>query len=140
MILLRISQRILIGFLQKNQYTYNVPPGSSNYIYTRGRRPSLMGLVGGWVDGVSNGSFIFLHTLWVYRTCIGLLIYMFKICHQLCYGFENFMSSWGSGSKISNLQQVGDVSFFRSKSSLFFFTTTREAFFAKKYQFFIFLY
>ena len=104
----------------------------------RGRRPSLMGWVGWWVDGVSNGSFIFLHTLWVYRTCIGLLIYMFKICHQLCYGFESFMSSWGSGSKISNLQQVGDVSFFRSKSSLFF-TKTREAFFEEKYQFFIFL-
>ena len=26
--------------VQKNQYTYNVPPGSSDYIYTRGRRPS----------------------------------------------------------------------------------------------------
>ena len=46
MILLRISQRILIGFLQKNQYTYNVPPGSSNYIYTRGRRPSCDGTDG----------------------------------------------------------------------------------------------
>ena len=41
------------------------------------------------------------------------------------------MSSWGSWSKNSNLQQVGDVAYF--------FTTTREAFFAKKYQFFIFL-
>ena len=20
---------------------------------------------------------------------------MFKVCHQLCYGFENLMSSWG---------------------------------------------
>ena len=26
--------------VQKNQYTYNVPPGSSDYIYTRGCRPS----------------------------------------------------------------------------------------------------
>ena len=49
------------------------------------------------------------------------------------------MSSWGSSSKILKLQQVGDFSFFRSKSSVFFFTSTREAFFAKKYQFFIFL-
>ena len=67
MILLRILLRILIEFykdfttfygvlkkmVQKNQYTYNVPPGSSNYIYTRGRRPSLMGRMGrvGRVDG-----------------------------------------------------------------------------------------
>ena len=28
------------------------------------------------------------------------------------------MSSWGSGSKISKLQQVGDFCFFQSKSSL----------------------
>ena len=47
MILLRILLRILIGFykdftnfygflkkmVQKNQYTYNVPPGPSDYIY-----------------------------------------------------------------------------------------------------------
>ena len=62
-----------------------------------------------------------------------------KNCHQYSYGFQNFMSSWGSWSKISKLQQVGDVSLFRSKSSLFIFTNTWEAFFAKKYQFFIFL-
>ena len=49
------------------------------------------------------------------------------------------MSSWGSSSKILKLQQVGDFSFFRCKSSLFFFTTTSEACFAKIYQFFIFL-
>ena len=41
-----------------------------------------------------------------------------KNCHQYSYGFQNFMSSWGSGSKISNLQQVGDFSFFEPKSSL----------------------
>ena len=52
MILLRISLRILIGFykdftnfygfvkkmVQKNQYTYNVPPGPSDYIYNEARR------------------------------------------------------------------------------------------------------
>ena len=32
-------------------------------------------------------------------------------------GFKNLMSSWGSGSKFSNLQQVGDFSIFESKSS-----------------------
>ena len=84
-------------------------------------------------------SFDFLYTLCVYRLCIYLLICVIKICHQHSYGFQNFMSSWGSSSKILKLQQVADFSFFRSKSSPFFFTTTREAFFAKKYQFFIFL-
>ena len=41
-----------------------------------------------------------------------------KNCHQHSYGFQNLMSSWGWGSKFSNLQQVGDFSFFGSKSSL----------------------
>ena len=78
-----------------------------------------MGWMDGW-DGISKVSFKFLYPLWVYRTCIYLLIYILKNCHQHSYGFQNFMSSWGSWSKISKLQQVGDVSFFRSKSSLFF--------------------
>ena len=54
-----------------------------------------------------------------------------KNCHQHSYGFKNLMSSWGSWSKISKLQQVGDVSFFRSKSSLFIFTATWEAYFCE---------
>ena len=107
---------------------------ATQHLHNRARSASLMGLV----DGRSNGFFIFLHTLWVYRTCIGLLIYMFKICHQLCYGFESFMSSWGSGSKISNLQQVGDVSFFRSKSSLFFSPTLERPFLRKNTNFLFF--
>ena len=41
------------------------------------------------------------------------------------------MSSWGSWSKISKLQQVGDVIDFRSKSSLFIFTITWESFFCE---------
>ena len=40
-----------------------------------------------------------------------------KNCHQHSYGFQNFMSSWGWGSKFSNLKQVGDFSIFGSKSS-----------------------
>ena len=72
MILLRISLRILIGFykdftnfygfvkkmVQKNQYTYNVPPGPSDYIYNEARRAEfdgvgggVGGLVGWWVGG-----------------------------------------------------------------------------------------
>ena len=41
-------------------------------------------------------------------------------CHQHSYGFQNLMSSWGSGSKFSNLQQVGDFSILGSKSVMFF--------------------
>ena len=31
------------------------------------------------------------------------LIYMFKNCHQHCYGFEILMSSWGVGILFSKL-------------------------------------
>ena len=87
MILLRISLRILIGFykdftnfygflkkmVQKNQYTYNVPPGPSDYIYTtrpEGQSLQIDGWVDGWnvMDGVSKESFNFLYTLCVYRS------------------------------------------------------------------------
>ena len=54
-----------------------------------------------------------------------------KNCHQYSYEFQNFMSSWESWSKFSKLLQVGDVKDFLSKSSLFIFTNTWEAFFAK---------
>ena len=55
------------------------------------------------------------------------------------------MSSWGWGSKFSNLQAVNDFSIFGSKSSLFYFTTNWEAFFCRNLKkggfffFFIFL-
>ena len=39
-----------------------------------------------------------------------------KNCHQHSYGFQNLMSSWGWGSKFSNLQQVGNFSIFGSNS------------------------
>ena len=38
-------------------------------------------------------------------------IYILKNCNQDPYGFENLISSWGSWSKISKLQQVGDFFF-----------------------------
>ena len=60
---------------------------------------------GGWdgLDGVSKVSFNFLYTLWVYRSCICILIYIVKSCHQHSYGFQNSMSSWGVGVRFSNL-------------------------------------
>ena len=41
--------------------------------------------------------------------------YIVKNCFQHSYGFQNFMSSWGSWSKNSKLQLVGDFSFFTLK-------------------------
>ena len=64
---------------------------------------------------------------------------MLKNCQLQSYGFQNFISSRGSWSKISKLRHVGDVKDFCSKSSFFNFTNTWEAFFAQKYQFLIFL-
>ena len=66
MILLRILLRILIGFykdftifngfvkkmVQKNQYTYNVPPGSSANPYGEARSTELDGT--GWTDGTDG--------------------------------------------------------------------------------------
>ena len=74
------------------------------YTNERAKRASLrMGWMGwdgmGW-DGVSKVSFNFLYTLCVYRSCIYVLIYILKNCHQYSYGFQNLMSSWGWGNTI----------------------------------------
>ena len=47
-------------------------------------------------------------------------IYILKNCHQHSYGFQNFMTSWGSWSKISKLKQVRDFFIFGSKLVIFF--------------------
>ena len=57
----------------------------------------------GWVgwDGVSKVSFNFLYTLWVYRSCICILIYIVKSCpHKFLVGLK-FWSCWGSRCKNS---------------------------------------
>ena len=73
MILLRISLRILIGFykdftnfygfvkkmVQKNQYTYNVPPGPSDYIYNEARRAEFTGRMGWGIKSVLQFSLYF---------------------------------------------------------------------------------
>ena len=66
--------------VQKNQFTYNVPPGYSANPYGEARSAEFDGTGWtGWTDGrvgrSRKVSFKFLHTLWVYRLCIGLLIY-----------------------------------------------------------------
>ena len=75
------------------------------------------GRTDGWDGRSTKVSFNFLHTLCEFRTCMYILKYILKNCHQHSYGFQNLMSSWGSWSKISKLEQVGDF-FFWSKSSL----------------------
>ena len=69
-------------------------------------------------------SFKFLHTLWVYRLCIYLLVYekqlspIFLWVSKFDVKFQNLMSSCGSWSKISKLEQIRDFSSGGSKSSL----------------------
>ena len=58
------------------------------------------------MDGISKVSFNFLYTLWVYRTCIYLLIYILKNCHQHSYGFENLFRSWRPYPQFSKLPYV----------------------------------
>ena len=76
--------------------TFSVPSGSRADLHPRPEGPSLRMDGMGWMDAISKVSFKFLYTLWVYRTCIYLLIYIvLKKFHQNSYGFQNFMSSWG---------------------------------------------
>ena len=52
-------------------------------------RPSLrMGWMDGWMDGVSKLSFNFLYTLWVYRSCISILIYIVKNVTNILIGLK----------------------------------------------------
>ena len=89
-------------------------PGLS--IYNRGRRPSLMGRVGrvgrvgrmervgrvGWVGRLSKVSFNFLHTLWVHRLCIRLLIYEIKIVTNILMSFKISCQVGGRGQNFKN--------------------------------------
>ena len=81
---------------------HNVPPVSSDYIYTTRPKAEFHGWMG-LMDGLSKVLFNFPYTLWVYRSSICILIYIVKICHHYSYGFQNLMSSWGVGARISRL-------------------------------------
>ena len=92
------------------------PSGVQRRIYTPSAKREF-DVMGGW-DGVSNGSFNFLYTLWVYRTCIGLLIYILKICMGKCVfeKLENVLSPGGRllcsllrGPIVFNLGVIGVV-------------------------------
>merc|ERR1711951_338951 len=105
---------------------HNVPPGSSEnpcgealsaeFDGTGGRVGRVDGLEG-WTDGTGyqkcplNFFILCGYIDYVMSTCIRN-----KNCQQHSYGFQTFMSSWGSWSKISKLRQVGGFSFFGYKS------------------------
>ena len=82
------------------------------------------------LDGVSKVSFNFLFTLWVYRLCIFILIYIVKNCHQHSSGFQNSMSSWGVGVCFSKLQFSYDFLKIMLKVGCFKNTNDNGPFFA----------
>ena len=69
----------------------------SNRGYLMGR----VGRVDGW-DGISKVSFNFLHTLWLYRLCIYLLVYEIKIVTNILMGFKVSCQVGGRGQKFQN--------------------------------------
>ena len=57
----------------------------------------------GWTGGRSRKvSFKFLHTFWVYRLCITLLIYEIKIVTNILMGFKISCQVGGRGQKFQN--------------------------------------
>ena len=97
--------------------TFSVPSGSRADLHPRPEGPSLRMDGMGWnIKSVLQISLYF-----VSRKNMFIPTYIYNIlknCYQHSYWFQNFMSSWGSWSKNSKLQQVGDFSFFGSTSSL----------------------
>ena len=85
----------------------------------------------GWMDGISKVYFKFLYTLWVKWTFIVLLLYMFKNCHQICYGFENLMSSWGVWIWFSKLLWLNVFLKNHAKSKVFQINKRPRTFFVK---------
>ena len=70
--------------------TYSVPSGFRANLQSRPEGPSLMGRVGR-VRRVGRSRkvfFKFLHTLWVYRLCMYLLLYEIKIVTNILMGFK----------------------------------------------------
>ena len=73
----------------KKQYTYNVPPGPSANPYGEARSAEVDGTGWtGWTGRKSKVSFKILHTLWVYRVSIYLLIHEIKFVTNIVMGFK----------------------------------------------------
>ena len=83
---------------------HNVPPGSSENPYGEARSAEFDGTdgTGGRVGRSRKVSFKFLHTLWVYRLCICLLVYEIKIVTNILMGFKISCQVGGRGPKFQN--------------------------------------
>ena len=68
--------------------------GPAQHLNSEPRSGEFDGVGWGGVGRTTKVSFNFLYTSWVYRSCIYLLIYVIKFCHQHSYGFQNLISSW----------------------------------------------
>ena len=69
---------------------HNVPPGPSANPYGEARRAEFDGT--GWTGGRMGRSlkvsFNFVHTFWVFRTCIYILVYEIKVVTNILMGFK----------------------------------------------------
>ena len=70
-------------------------------------------------DGMSKVSFNYLHALWIYRSCLCILICIVKSCpHKFLVGLKNW-SSWGPDTKIPKhpLGRIFLKSYLKSKKN-----------------------
>ena len=86
--------------------TYNVPEGPSANPYGEARRAEFDGTGG----RSSKVSFKILHTLWVFRTCIYILVYEIKIVTNILMGFKIWCQVGGGGVQFLKLPYVCDFS------------------------------
>ena len=87
-----------ISFVKLTAFTFLSKILSFSEISFKGISFIWWGGVGRW----SKVSFNFLHTLWVYRLCIYLLIYEIKIVTNILMGFKISCQVGGHGQKFQN--------------------------------------
>ena len=83
---------------------YRLPPGSTQDLQHEGAFDGRMERVGrvGRNGRSRKVSFKFLHTLWVYRLCICLLVYEIKIVTNILMGLKISCQVGGRGQKFQN--------------------------------------
>ena len=81
-------------------------PATQHLHNERAKRASLMGRVGRW----SKVSFKILHTLWGFRTCIYILVYLIKTVTNILMGLKIWCQVGGGGPLFSKLPYVREFS------------------------------